>query len=69
MQERKHPRDFDRPSDMTGTGMQGIDKAPGEEPARGTENPVWVSQKGKKVDGDPSEESDKPVDKDLSGNH
>jgi hypothetical protein len=46
-----------------GVGMQGIDKAPGEEPARSTENVTWESQKGKnKVDGDPSKESDQPID-------
>lgn len=43
---------------------QGIDKAPGEEQATGeTENVVADTQKGKnKVDGDPSKESDQPID-------
>jgi hypothetical protein len=46
-----------------GAGMQGIDKAPGEEPAQSTENVRWETQKGKnKVDGDPSLETDKPIE-------
>ena len=48
-----------------GAGMQGIDKAPGEEPATSTENVIWETQKGKnKVDGDPSKESDQPIEQD-----
>lgn len=42
-------------------GRQGVDKAPGEEPPT---QPVQFEQeafKGKKVDADPSEESDKPA--------
>jgi hypothetical protein len=52
------------PSEMTGKhkGMQGIDKAPGEENAENTDNVVWESQKGKKEDGDPSQASDQPLD-------
>jgi hypothetical protein len=52
------------PSEMTGKqkGMQGNDKAPGEENAEDTENVVWKSQKGKKVDGDPSQAGDQPLD-------
>ena len=43
-------------------GMQGIDKAPGEEPASGTEQFTPQTQKGKnKVDGDPSKVSDAPL--------
>jgi hypothetical protein len=51
--------------DMTskGHGMQGIDKAPREETAQNTQNVTQDTQKGKnKVDGDPSEESDQPID-------
>lgn len=57
------------PSEMTGKGkgMQGIDKAPGEEPAQDTENISWESQKGKKVDGDPSRKEDQPVNGPDSG--
>ncbi len=44
-------------------GAQGIDKAPGVEPASGTENIIRDAQKGKnKVDGDPTKESDQPID-------
>ena len=44
-------------------GAQGIDKAPGEEPAQDIENVAQETQKGKnKVDGDPSQESDQPID-------
>jgi hypothetical protein len=44
--------------------MQGIDKAPGEEPAAAPEQFIAETQKGKnKVDGDPSQESDKPLDR------
>ena len=55
----------DRPDDMTSKNhdRQGIDKAPGEETAGDLENVVSNTQRGKnKVDGDPSEESDKPID-------
>jgi len=45
-----------------GRGMQGVDKAPGEEPAQSTEKFVTQTQKGKnKVDGDPSKPSDQPI--------
>ena len=46
-----------------GTGPQGIDKAPGEEPASAPDQFVQETQKGKnKVDGDPSQESDRPIE-------
>jgi len=51
--------------DMTskGHGRQGVDKAPGEETAQDMENVVSDTQRGKnKVDGDPSRESDQPID-------
>ena len=51
--------------DLTGKshGPQGIDKAPGEETSGGTENVVAETQKGKnKVDGDPSQKSDQPIE-------
>ena len=45
-------------------GMQGIDKAPGEEPAGSPEQFTEQTQKGKnKVDGDPSQASDAPLEK------
>ena len=44
-------------------GPQGIDKAPGEETPGDIENVVAQTQKGKnKVDGDPSQESDQPIE-------
>ncbi len=44
-------------------GAQGVDKAPGEETSGDTENVVVQTQKGKnKVDGDPSQESDQPIE-------
>lgn len=55
----------DRPDDMTSKhhDRQGIDKAPGEETAGDLSNVVYETQKGKnKVDGDPSKESDQPID-------
>jgi len=46
-----------------GHGPQGTDKAPGEETSQDTENMVYETQKGKnKVDGDPSKDSDQPID-------
>jgi hypothetical protein len=51
--------------DMTGKGhdRQGIDKAPGEETSQDLQNVVSDTQRGKnKVDGDPSKESDRPID-------
>jgi hypothetical protein len=42
-------------------GPQGIDKAPGEEPAMGNENVMEKSQQGKKVDGDPMQPADQPA--------
>ena len=66
MQEQNpQPAQSNNPNDMTskGHGAQGIDKAPGEETPQDIENVVYDTQKGKnKVDGDPSEESDQPVD-------
>jgi hypothetical protein len=45
-------------------GMQGIDKAPGEETPDSTEQFIAQTQKGKnKVDGDPEKEEDRPLDR------
>lgn len=55
----------DMQDDMTskGHGRQGIDKAPGEETAQDLQNVTQETQRGKnKVDGDPSKESDQPID-------
>jgi hypothetical protein len=48
-----------------GRGPDGVDKAPGEETSRDNINFVAESQKGKKVDGDPSKPSDQPDKQDL----
>jgi hypothetical protein len=44
-----------------GHGPQGIDKAPGEETPQDNVNFSKEAFKGKKVDADPSQESDKPA--------
>ena len=61
-------KDENRPDDHTGrhNDRQGNDKAPGEETAGNIENVVSETQKGKnKVDGDPSKETDRPLEQDL----
>lgn len=66
MENKDKQQHLNNPSDMTGPhrGMQGIDKAPGVEEREGEiEKIVEKTQKGKgKVDGDPSQESDQPID-------
>ncbi len=42
-------------------GPEGVDKAPGEEPAKSDEDLTKESQKGKKVDADLSNEADQPL--------
>ncbi len=48
-----------------GDGPQGVDKAPGEETSEDNVQFVQQTQKGKKVDGDPSLDSDKPIEQDI----
>lgn len=48
-----------------GHGAQGIDKAPGEEPAQDDVNFSQEALKGKKVDGDPSQEKDQPASQNM----
>lgn len=48
-----------------GHGAQGIDKAPGEETPDDEVNFSQEAFKGKKVDADPSKESDKPAPQNL----
>ncbi|MEO6232715.1 MAG: hypothetical protein ABJB11_10770 [Ferruginibacter sp.] len=43
-------------------GPQGVDKAPGEEESSDTLQFEQLTQKGKKDDGDPTLESDQPID-------
>ena len=45
-------------------GAQGVDKAAGEETSGDNQNVIAETQKGKnKVDGDPSQKSDQPIEK------
>ena len=64
--EDQNQKGLNNPSDMAGPhrDRQGIDKAPGEEQRETPiENFVADTQKGKnKVDGDPSQESDRPIE-------
>lgn len=47
-------------SQQSNRNQQGVDKAPGEEKHKG-EKFTSKDLKGKKVDGDPSQEKDRPV--------
>ena len=59
----KGPGDTGADEPMTTThGPQGVDKAPGEETANAPDQFLQETQKGKKVDADPSEEKDQPVE-------
>jgi hypothetical protein len=64
--ENQNKEQLNDPNQMAGAhrDRQGIDKAPGEETREGEiENVVADTQKGKnKVDGDPSQESDRPIE-------
>jgi hypothetical protein len=65
MENKNNEQQLNNPSQMAGPhrDRQGIDKAPGEEQREGSiENVVADTQKGKnKVDGDPTQESDQPI--------
>ncbi|GAA4753747.1 hypothetical protein [Flavisolibacter ginsenosidimutans] len=65
MENEKNKKQLNNPSQMAGPhrGRQGVDKAPGEEEHEGpVEDIVADTQRGKnKVDGDPSQESDQPI--------
>jgi hypothetical protein len=64
--DKQRNEQLNNPGQMAGShrDRQGIDKAPGEEQREGpVENVVAETQKGKnKVDGDPSKESDQPIE-------
>jgi len=65
MSDRSQKNNSALPDDMTSKShdRQGIDKAPGEETAQDTANAVSDTQRGKnKVDGDPSQQSDQPIE-------
>ncbi len=49
-------------SKQTTHGPQGVDKAPGEETPAAPDQFLQETQKGKKVDADPSKESDRPIE-------
>ena len=59
----QHTSERENPSDAAnrGHGPQGVDKAPGEEPSQDQVPFTQESQKGKKVDADPTQESDQPA--------
>ena len=65
MENKNNDQGLNKPNDMVGPhhDRQGVDKAPGEEQREGPiENAVSDTQKGKnKVDGDPSQASDQPI--------
>lgn len=66
MENKYKEQKLNNPGQMAGPhrGRQGVDKAPGEEEREGPiENIVAETQKGKnKVDGDPTQPSDQPID-------
>lgn len=64
MEEQKKTTEQANTTPYTGPshGPQGVDKAPGEEIPDDTVQFKEVTQKGKKVDEDPSLESDQPLD-------
>lgn len=57
--QQNRPNSLEQP----GRGPQGIDKAPGEETSQENVQFTQQSQKGKKVDRDPSRAEDEPLDK------
>ncbi|HYH14268.1 MAG TPA: hypothetical protein VD794_03555 [Flavisolibacter sp.] len=48
--------------EMPGHGPQGIDKAPGEEPSQDNVQFTQEAFKGKKVDRDPTNEQEEPME-------
>lgn len=67
MQQRNDTsgRQQNRPDSLEqpGRSPQGVDKAPGEETSQENVQFTQESQKGKKVDRDPSRSQDEPLDK------
>ena len=63
MEERKQESQQDLSNEANRThGPQGIDKAPGEEPSDDNVQFMQQALKGKKVDRDPDQEQDKPLE-------
>jgi len=58
MESQNRPNALETP----GHGGQGIDKAPGEEPSQDNVQFKQEALTGKKVDRDPSQEQDEPLD-------
>jgi hypothetical protein len=65
MERKDNETETHNSMETPGKGPDGVDKSPGEETSRDNINFVAESQKGKKVDGDPSEPSDQPDKQDL----
>ncbi|MCW3074780.1 MAG: hypothetical protein JWP69_1849 [Flaviaesturariibacter sp.] len=63
MNERGNGDQAPNKLETPGHGPQGIDKAPGEEPSQDNVQFTQESQKGKKVDADLENESERPLDK------
>ena len=61
MQQHTSDRNNANEAANRGHGPQGVDKAPGEETSQDNVPFTQESQKGKKVDADPTQESDKPA--------
>lgn len=59
-EEGRHDRDHQNEHAGTESGQQGVDKAPGEEPATDDVQFTQEAFKGKKVDADPEKEQDRP---------
>jgi hypothetical protein len=64
MNDRNHTESNENLNDLAGKGhgMQGVDKAPGEEPNQDNVQFQQETQKGKKVDADVEMESDRPIE-------
>lgn len=61
MSTEKQQQDNDREMQERNSDLQGVDKAPGEEKGK-AEKVTNTDLKGKKVDADPAQESDKPAE-------
>ncbi len=62
MEEKKQRGDNTTPYTGKTHGPEGVDKAPGEETSQDNVQYKQESQKGKKVDADPGNEKDQPID-------
>lgn len=58
MSQQNRPNSLETP----GRGQQGVDKAPGEETTEDNVQFTQETQKGKKVDRDPSQPQDEPLE-------